>query len=43
MKDFDEKIPGFFSIEWSSMGTKQFKVQKTRSVQTVQRALNDSR
>jgi len=42
IKVFDENITGFFSMQWTSMGTKRFKVQKTVSVQTVQRALNDS-
>jgi len=27
IKVFDENIPGFFSIKWTSMGTKRFKVQ----------------
>jgi len=35
IKVFDENIPGFFSIKWTSMGTKLFKVQKTVSVQTA--------
>jgi len=43
MKVFDENIPAFFSIYCTSVGTKRFKVQKTVSRQTVQRALNDSR
>jgi len=39
IKVFDENISGFFTL----LVTKWFKVQKTVSVQTVQRALNDSR
>jgi len=42
---FDENNPGFFlHIAWCTLlVTKRFKVQKTVSMQTVQRALKDSR
>jgi len=36
-------ISFFLQSKRTSMGTKRFKVQKTLSVQTVQRVLNDSR
>jgi len=41
MKTFQDFSP-YNALQWE-LGTKRFKVQKTLSVQTVQRALNDSR
>ena len=42
MKVFEENIPGFFSILWTSLGFNGLKVQIAVSVQ-LQRALHDPR